>query len=261
MAMGLTFVSVFGLFFPAALLLGGAYLAYRGLSRLSPDRAARGKISCPEPALSHASRIPCAYCRTVVERHGGGSRWIPLLVMEKRARFRVGRERFLKATFEVSRSNVYKGYAEGAPRGLARRIGGALSKARSGVFQWLARHPLVPKGGNVRALLMLFDDPESFGAETEIRETDRIPKAVVSSILSYPEAAEVRANLSRPLRIREYVLPVGASVVVLGRGEPFVSDLGEADARAALRERSLLGIVAGATFMLVAALAALFMIL
>ena len=250
--MPITLVSIFGLFFPAVLICGGAYLAYRGVVRLGAGKAMKGKIACAQPVLSHASRTHCAYVRTVVERHGGGTRWIPLAVLVARAPFSIGREKVSRAVFEISKFNLYKGHAEGAPKGMVRRAKGAISK-------FLTRLAATKTFRGLGFLSGYLEDD----ADSEVRESDVIPAAVIKSLLSRVEAAEVRSHLHRPLRIREYVLAEGAMATLLKipGAEPLVSDMDEESARTALRERSLLGIAAGGAFMLVGALAALFMAL
>lgn len=250
-----TIFSVFGMFFPAALICGGAYLAYLGFARVGAGRAVKGRIMCAEPALSHATRTKCAYSRTVVERYGGGSRWIPVAVLEAKAPFSIGREQVRNAAFEISEFSMYKGYAEGAPKGIVKKTAGLLSKS----WRWLLGTVLSGRRTGAFGVILY---PEG-GVEKEVNETDEIPKAVIASLLSFPAAAEVRFHLSRPLRIREYVLPLGARATMLaapGAG-PFVSDMGEEAARAALRERSFAGIAAGGALILVGILAAIFMML
>jgi len=254
--MPITFVSVFGLFFPTALICGGAYLAYRGFVRMNTGKAIRGKVACVQPALSPASKTKCVYSRTVVERYGSGTVWIPLVVLEARAPFSMGREKVTGAVFEISKFNLYKGYAEGAPKGIIRRTQGLLS----GIGQrFLDKMRAIPE---MRPFNFFWGYLEG-NVEKEVSETDQIPKAVITSLLSHVKAAEVKNNLHQPLRIREYILAEGASATLLKipGAEPLVSDMDAESARTALRERSFLGIVAGGAFMLVGTLAALFMVL
>jgi len=254
--MPITLVSIFSLFFPAVLICGGAYLTYRGLVRLSVGKSIKGKTSCPQPVLSHASKTKCAYSRTIVERYGGGTNWIPIVVLEAKTPFSIGREKVAGAAFEVSKFNLYKGYAEGAPKGIIRRTRGLLSGIGR---RFVGKMRATPE---MRPFNFLWGYLEG-DVEKEVSETDQIPEAVIASLLSHVKAAEVKTHLHRPLRIREYVLPEGALATLLriSGAEPLVSDMDVESARTALRERSFLGIVAGATFILVGVLVALFIAL
>lgn len=226
-------------------------MVYRGLVRMGAGKAIKGKVSCPEPVLSPASRIKCAYSRTVIDRYGGGTRWIPLAVLEAKAPFSIGREKVTDATFEISKFNLYKGYAEGAPKGVVRRAKGMFSK-------FLTR---VATSEALRGFTVL----RNYIADDagEVHEGDVIPATVIKSILSHPGTEEVKSNLSRPLRIREYVLGEGAPAILLGiqGAEPLVSDMDEESSRTVLRERSFLGVVAGGSFIAVGILAALLMVI
>lgn len=257
----MNFLQIFALFFPAALVLGGAHLILKGYRRSGlqgASKAVRGRVSCGAAVLSPASQTRCAYARTLVERYAGGTRWIPVALLEARVPFSVGKKQVMPAAalFEVAKHNTFKGYAEGAPKTIIRRAKGALS----GVWQRFVDRLRGQKHAAPFGFLLGFLEGN---AEKEVHESDVIPKDVITSIIRQPQAGGVAKHLKSALRIREYIIPEGGMVTLLplSGGETVVSDMAEENARSAARERAFLGIVAGSVSALVGILVALFIVL
>ncbi|MEM5814810.1 MAG: hypothetical protein QXD77_03255 [Candidatus Aenigmatarchaeota archaeon] len=230
--------SIIILFFPVALLGGGAYLIMKGLANLSISRRESGILlsgvaTCAAPFKSHLSEQPCVYSKVVVEEQvGGHTPWRHIKTIEKKVPFSVDGHALdtSRAVFQLSNCRVYQGYAKVEQNELLRMPGSLIEEQKElllrGVLDAKVQSAIVRHGGE-----------------------------------------EIRRHLRKTLRVQEFVIPEGAAVHVLGSarpapygnrqmlsGEMIITDSGEETAQSYFREKAYLGIILGVVLALLSLL-------
>ncbi len=233
--MTFTILSVFTLFFPLAMFLGGAYIVYRGMN--SKKGALSGVVSSATAFESFPSKQKCVYYETVVEYYSGAPKqWKEAIVIKpslERAEFVISGKTLgvSKAVFEISNRITYKGYVSSRFRGVV------------GAFMEYTN-----KTAPVEIALEIMHSAGLRDQDDFVSRNEYLPDEIISSLISKPGSKELAKHFGKPLRIHEYIIPLGAKVYTSGSdgsspAEIVISDTDIADASA--RERMIVRIAIG----------------
>src|SRR5208283_4897525 len=201
--MAFTILSVFSLFLPLAMFLGGAYIAYRGVNWKKGSLS--GTVSSASIMESFPSKQRCVYYRTVVEYYSGAPKqWKEAMAfspsLDKNQFIISGKSVDVsKAVFEISNRITYKGYVSARFRGMIGRFMEYTSKTAP-----------------VEIALELMHTAGLRDQDDFVSRNEYLPDEIVSSLLSKPGSKELSKHLGKPLRIHEYIIPEGAMIYVSG---------------------------------------------
>lgn len=228
---------LFSLFLPLITFSAGAYLVYRGLRRMSPSGAIRGKMRIPNPIESPASKRLCAYSRVVVDYYAGGhTPWRNIYSAEKKTNFSVGGKEVdaTHADFRLLAPYMSRGHV--APRGLVSELKYNLRQV-----------------GDFMDIL------------AEVGPKEILDQPMLDAIMENEAAKKkIRPFLSKPLRILEYLLEEGAEISIATdpatsqaggtiRGTEsyplLITNAGEEAASSSMREKAYLSLFVGAALL------------
>lgn len=216
----------------AAFFVSGSYLCFRGWERkeaLAKSVAHSGHALGEKPFESHLTKEDCIYSHLIVEYHQprrtpGALEWVPAIDMKRHSLFSVGGVRFDPIGADIySKPVQVAGYI---------RYAGMLHEFMNRSMAASLNQPIDPR--------------------------------IASNLLSSPEVkSRLAPHMTKTLRVTETVVPEGAEVFVLSKGQhsiheaerPYlISVSGEAKARSSIAKTAYAGMAVG-TALIAAALA------
>jgi hypothetical protein len=239
-------VLIFSLLFPSAAAMIGAYLVFRGISRLVKTGGSIicGKVKCKKVVKSIASGRECALYRTIVEIYKNGH-WRYIYSVQHGTSFLLGRREVAESVvhLKLSKPVVIHGTITNE-NGLIEK---GIDTLKGSAIYKIAAAP-------ISAVLPFFASPV-YGPLSE---------AVLVRLQKDPGAgAALKHHKASLIRITEHALTNGMEVCAITEASSksplkgtiefplILSDMRPEYAAESLKERSLLSIVAGAVLIVI----------